>query len=1139
MLHYPCPRSEHLQRLVLGQCEEAELCLFEEHLQQCDECFAAMQRLKMDDPLVQAMETAVTAGAGLPADAELRPLLDRLIRLPETMTGERGTEVGERSGVGGKETPTTLIATGIVERGEPAYPKLTTPPIHEYEILGELGKGGSSIVFRARHLKLNRLVALKMLLGGSYARPDERERFRLEAEAVARLQHPHVVQIFEVGEHQGMPFCALELVEGGNLADRLNGAPLPAAAGARLTIMLAQAMHAAHQAGIIHRDLKPANVLLATSDRPEAVWLGDPAGKRYEPKIADFGLARRLDGGTGFSLSGDVMGTPSYMAPEQAAGRVREIGPASDVWALGAILYEMLTGRAPFRGVTVLDTLEQVRLAEPVSPRRLQPTVPRDLETICLKCLRKEQGRRYASAAELSLDLQRHLNGEPVQARAVGAVERGVKWTRRNPGRSVAVAAVVVLAAGLTSGLVVHTARLDRERRAAEQSAAEAREERNYSELRLAYKLLQSGDLSGLGELLDRTENQRDPRGNSFAWRYLERQRRDTRREFRAHDGAIAVLALTPDGQRLVSASSYGAKPAAIVWDSSTGVECFSVPVFTSAPDAAVAALSGDGRTLAVCCERDTVAVHDVGTREEKARLRFADLQAIALSPDCRTLASGTENGRVKFWDVTTKGPWRAPVAQLSLGSPVRAVSYAPDGRHFLTSDDDKGVQVWNCEAGKVASAQSASLLRACTVHYLMWSSDGRSLLGVEASGAVYCWDFLKRALFWSCRTWPPVTAAAWSADGKRLALGRPGDLVEQWDLLNWELRRPPGQRFAGPMRSVIFTPVGRGLITACELRPQQINTFGLSIPGVPFPTLSKHVLRLRERTTDAIRAWDVTTGKERHTAPLPERSTFAPPSLAVLSPDGLVLACAGEDGRIDLLDQPSGRSKTQVFVTKRAQDYAPVAELAPAGLVSPRYPDGVRSLSFSPSGRWLAALSTHGRVRIWETTSWQEHWMMPNPGIEVVWAAFAPDDQLVTSQGSELRWWDVAGRKLHRTLSEKGTTSMSYRAFDSSGRWLATGMADGRIQLWDLETGKRLPLLLGHHERVTALAFAPDGTLASGSWDQTVHLWDRAGRDVGTLVGPRGRIWSLAFSPDGTKLAAGGEGPGGSGDVVVWRTDR
>src|SRR5665213_3615278 len=313
------------------------------------------------------------------ADHDRVDQLAQPLRLPSPPPSHRTEPEEGVTGVYGAAQPATLASGETPLIGPPLGTKVRY--IGDYELLDELGRGGMGVVYKARQSKLNRLVALKMILAGEYAGEKELARFRTEAEAVARLQHPNIVQIFEVGEHDGHPYFSLEFVDGGSLAQKLDGTPLPPQQAARLVETLARAMHAAHQAGVVHRDLKPANVLLTADGTP---------------KITDFGLAKKLDADAGQTQSGAIMGTPSYMAPEQAGGKSNEIGPAADTYAMGAILYECLTGRPPFKASTPLDTVLQVVSDEPAPPRKLQSKTPRDLETICLKCLQKAPSKRYA-----------------------------------------------------------------------------------------------------------------------------------------------------------------------------------------------------------------------------------------------------------------------------------------------------------------------------------------------------------------------------------------------------------------------------------------------------------------------------------------------------------------------------------------------------------------------------------------------------------------------------------------------------------------------------------------------------------------------------------------------------------------------
>jgi serine/threonine protein kinase len=340
--------------------------------------------------------------------------------------------------------------------GEISLPEIQPSDIEEipgYELLGVLGRGGMGIVFRARQVSLKRQVALKMILTGRNARPEDRLRFQKEAEAVARLQHPNIVQIYEVGQQNGLPYYSLEFVNAGSLAQFLGGIPQRPTLAARLVLQLAGAMHYAHKRGIVHRDLKPANILLHMDESrirrndqcADTAIFRDLAS--YVPKISDFGLAKQA-GGDDYLRQGLIVGTPSYMAPEQAGG-AGGVGPAADVYALGAILYEMLTGRPPFKGTSVQETAQQVLTQDPVLPTQLQPKIPQDLETICLTCLQKDPAARYASAEALGEDVRRFLGNEPILAPPAPLPDRVLGWAQQRPGTAITLVAGALLGASL------------------------------------------------------------------------------------------------------------------------------------------------------------------------------------------------------------------------------------------------------------------------------------------------------------------------------------------------------------------------------------------------------------------------------------------------------------------------------------------------------------------------------------------------------------------------------------------------------------------------------------------------------------------------------------------------------------------
>jgi hypothetical protein len=393
-----CPDARDLERLARGQLPEPDAEHLGRHVLDCSTCANLLNSFQAGDTLITDLRAAL--GQPSPDHPVVDALVERFVRRPPDDTLFQATPLPER--------------------------------VPGFEILAELGRGGMGVVLKARQVSLNRVVALKRILAGVGANPEDLARFRREAEVIARLQHPNIVQIYEIGLEPGHPYLVLEFVEGGTLAQKVGGRPQPAREAARLVETLARTVHAVHQRGVVHRDLKPANVLLTADGTP---------------KITDFGLARRLDGESARTHTGAVLGTPSYMAPEQADGRIQDVGPAADVYGLAAVLYEMLTGRPPFKGGSASDTIGQVRTQEPVPPVQLGVKVPCDLEAICLKGLSKEPAGRYASAHDLADDLRRFLDDLPIRARHVPAWERAWKWARRR--RAAVFAAACILLSGV------------------------------------------------------------------------------------------------------------------------------------------------------------------------------------------------------------------------------------------------------------------------------------------------------------------------------------------------------------------------------------------------------------------------------------------------------------------------------------------------------------------------------------------------------------------------------------------------------------------------------------------------------------------------------------------------------------------
>jgi serine/threonine-protein kinase len=456
MLDASHPPPERLRAFASGRLGDEELGAISSHLDACPACRSLVDGFFAEDPLLGQLQAAAPPAGSVPEDEEQRRRAARALRRTLSRARDSSGHPPPSAGPGGEGAAPPPGLDGTAARpgptpgpesskgGEPDGP---APPrqVGEYDLLSEAGRGGMGVVYKARHRRLHRLAAVKMLLSGPFASPKQKQRFRLEAELAARVRHPNVVQVYEAGTHDGQPYLAMEWVEGGTLAERLCGAPWPPAQVAPLVEAVARGVHAAHRQGVIHRDLKPGNVLLA------ACGFAGAKPQAATPKIADFSLARTLQAEPDLTGAGLVVGTPEYMAPEQAAGDGTRVGPAVDIYALGVVLYELLTGRPPFWGGSATEVLRASSLAEPARPRCVEPRVPRDLEAIALKCLRKEPARRYASAEELAEDLRRYREGRPVAARPPRAAARAARRGRRplRPASLLAALAALVVTAFL------------------------------------------------------------------------------------------------------------------------------------------------------------------------------------------------------------------------------------------------------------------------------------------------------------------------------------------------------------------------------------------------------------------------------------------------------------------------------------------------------------------------------------------------------------------------------------------------------------------------------------------------------------------------------------------------------------------
>jgi WD40 repeat protein/tRNA A-37 threonylcarbamoyl transferase component Bud32 len=663
---------------------------------------------------------------------------------PATIEGTASAGGGRDTADPGPGRPTG----GPRARPAPAPPPASPawPQLAGYQVLGELGRGAMGVVYKVRHLGLGRVEALKMILSEADA-----PRFRREAEAVARLNHPHFVQIYTVGDLAGRPFFTMELVEGGTLTDRLGSTPWQEQEAAQLLESLSRAVHAAHQCGVIHRDLKPGNILL------------DPHGV---PKITDFGLAKDLAGSINQTPSGALLGTPEYMAPEQAEARTGAIGPATDVYALGSILYELLTGRTPFQADTPFDTLLQVVSQRPVPPSRMRLGLSRGLESICLKCLEKKPAWRYGSALALANDLGRFLAGKRVVARYWGAVSGAVpRRLARSPivwsltgAAVIACAVLLVISLGHRTEPAPNPLATQSEQQGQVGPAPPSSVFRHGAPIRAvafaqdAGTLLTAGDdglirvwETGTANERGRFEGGVDPPAavgfsgdgellavatNSEGLSLHDLTTGKVRKSLSARHGKIVSLGFAADGKTL---GAVGADGTVILWEARTGKE---LPQLPGQPILAKgAAVSSDGRMLA-CFGETQICVWDVASGDLPAKLQEQEskINCVAFSPDDTILAAADVQGNIQLWEMRT-GRLRAHL-QGSAG-PLLAIAFSPTGGLLAAGGEDANVLVWSLAKGKeVMQCKGQTAPISCVT----FSSTGGALAAGSADGVARCW---------------------------------------------------------------------------------------------------------------------------------------------------------------------------------------------------------------------------------------------------------------------------------------------------------------------------------------------------------------------------------------------------------------